>query len=95
MVDLVEQAKLAEQCERYEDMAAAMKAETQRNPQLDDEQRNLLSVAYKNVVGARRSSWRVISSIEQKNTETGPVVKEYREQIEKELESTCNEVLVK
>ena len=28
--------------------------------------RNLLSVAYKNVVGARRSSWRVISSIEQK-----------------------------
>lgn len=97
MVDLVEQAKLAEQCERYEDMAAAMKAETQRNPQLDDEQRNLLSVAYKNVVGARRSSWRVISSIEQKTTETGkaPVAKEYREQIEKELESTCNEVLVK
>ena len=30
------------------------------------EERNLLSVAYKNVVGARRSSWRIISSIEQK-----------------------------
>ena len=29
------------------------------------QERNLLSVAYKNVVGARRSSWRVISSIEQ------------------------------
>lgn len=96
MVDLVEQAKLAEQCERYEDMAAAMKAETQRNPQLDDEQRNLLSVAYKNVVGARRSSWRVISSIEQKGTgDKNGVAKAYREQIEKELESTCNEVLVK
>lgn len=96
MVDLVEQAKLAEQCERYEDMAAAMKAETQRNPQLNDEQRNLLSVAYKNVVGARRSSWRVLSSIEQKSAdEKRAVTKEYREQIEKELESTCNEVLVK
>uniref|UniRef100_A0A674NT34 14-3-3 domain-containing protein n=1 Tax=Takifugu rubripes TaxID=31033 RepID=A0A674NT34_TAKRU len=88
------QAKLAEQCERYEDMAAAMKAETQKNPQLDDEQRNLLSVAYKNVVGARRSSWRVISSIEQKSIDDkSAVAKEYREQIEKELESTCNEVL--
>ena len=31
-----------------------------------NEERNLLSVAYKNVVGARRSSWRIISSIEQK-----------------------------
>lgn len=98
MADLVEQAKLAEQCERYEDMAAAMKAETQKNPQLDDEQRNLLSVAYKNVVGARRSSWRVISTIEQKakdNEKKYVIVKEYREKIEKELESTCNEVLVR
>uniref|UniRef100_G1TVD5 14-3-3 domain-containing protein n=1 Tax=Oryctolagus cuniculus TaxID=9986 RepID=G1TVD5_RABIT len=32
-----------------------------------DKNENLLSVAYKNVVGARRSSWRVVSSIEQKN----------------------------
>lgn len=98
MGDLVEQAKLAEQCERYEDMAAAMKAVTQKNPQLDDEQRNLLSVAYKNVVGARRSSWRVISSIEQKakgDEKRSSIIKEYREQIEKELESTCKEVLVK
>ena len=34
--------------------------------ELVNEERNLLSVAYKNVVGARRSSWRIISSIEQK-----------------------------
>lgn len=98
MSDLVEQAKLAEQCERYEDMAAAMKAEIQKNPDLDGEQRNLLSVAYKNVVGARRSSWRVISTIEQRAKDTGEknaIIKEYREKIEKELESTCNEVLVR
>lgn len=98
MADSVEHARLAEQCERYEDMAAAMKAEIKKNPQLDDEQRNLLSVAYKNVVGARRSSWRVISTIEQKakdNEIKYALVKEYREKIEKELESTCNEVLVR
>ena len=34
--------------------------------ELTNEERNLLSVAYKNVVGSRRSSWRVISSIEAK-----------------------------
>ena len=36
------------------------------NLELTNEERNLLSVAYKNVVGSRRSSWRVISSIEAK-----------------------------
>lgn len=34
--------------------------------ELDIDERSLLSVAYKNVIGARRASWRVISSIEQK-----------------------------
>ncbi|CAO2577838.1 14-3-3 protein beta/alpha [Lemmus lemmus] len=43
-----------------------MKAVTEQGHELSNEERNLLSVAYKNVVGARRSSWRVISSIEQK-----------------------------
>ncbi len=56
---------------RYDDMAASMKAVTETGIELSNEERNLLSVAYKNVVGARRSSWRVISSIEQK-TEVPP-----------------------
>lgn len=65
---LVQRAKLAEQAERYDDMAEAMKLVTQaeNGADLSSEERNLLSVAYKNIVGARRSSWRVISSIEQK-----------------------------
>ena len=53
--DLVQRAKLAEQAERYEDMAQAMKSVTALNEELSNEERNLLSVAYKNVVGARRS----------------------------------------
>ncbi len=58
--------------------------------------RNLLSVAYKNVVGARRSSWRVISSIEQKtegSERKQQMAKEYREKIEKELRDICGDVL--
>lgn len=53
---------------RYDDMAEAMKEVTKSNSELTTEERNLLSVAYKNIVGAKRSSWRVISSIEQKAT---------------------------
>ena len=43
-----------------------MKAVAQQPQELTVEERNLLSVAYKNVIGSRRASWRVISSIEQK-----------------------------
>ena len=71
---------------------------TEANKPLSEEERNLLSVAYKNVVGGRRSSWRVISSIEQKTTdneEKTKLAKEYRETIEEELNKICNEVLVR
>uniref|UniRef100_UPI00398F7C0D 14-3-3 protein beta/alpha-1-like isoform X1 n=2 Tax=Pristiophorus japonicus TaxID=55135 RepID=UPI00398F7C0D len=94
--ELVQKAKLAEQAERYDDMAAAMKGITEKGDELSNEERNLLSVAYKNVVGARRSSWRVISSIEQKNEGSDKkqtMAKSYREKIEKELQDICTDVL--
>ncbi|XP_074655995.1 14-3-3 protein beta/alpha-1-like [Tubulanus polymorphus] len=94
--DLVQKAKFAEQAERYDDMAAAMKSVTEKNKDLSNEERNLLSVAYKNVVGARRSSWRVISSIEQKTESTDKrqaMAKAYRQKIEVELRQICNTVL--
>ncbi len=93
----VQRAKLAEQAERYDDMASAMKKVTESGNELSNEERNLLSVAYKNVVGARRSSWRVISSIEQKTEGSDrkqTMAREYREKIEKELREICNDVLV-
>uniref|UniRef100_UPI0037E8CB2B 14-3-3 protein zeta/delta-like n=1 Tax=Semicossyphus pulcher TaxID=241346 RepID=UPI0037E8CB2B len=92
----VQKAKLAEQAERYDDMATAMKKVTEEREKLSDEERNLLSVAYKNVVGARRSSWRVVSSIEQKaegSEGKQAMAKEYRETIEKELKDICMDVL--
>jgi len=94
--ELVQRAKLAEQAERYDDMAASMKKVTERGEELTNEERNLLSVAYKNVVGARRSSWRVISSIEQKtegNERKQSMAKEYREKVENELREICDDGL--
>lgn len=96
--ELVQRAKLAEQAERYDDMAAAMKEVTETGVELSNEERNLLSVAYKNVVGARRSSWRVISSIEQKtegSERKQQMAKEYRVKVEKELREICYDVLVR
>merc|ERR1712042_116816 len=91
---LIQRAKLAEQAERYDDMATAMKNVTKMEAgPLSTEERNLLSVAYKNIVGAKRSSWRVISSIEQKATGKEALASEYRERIEKELAEVCGEVL--
>uniref|UniRef100_A0A3Q0T433 Tyrosine 3-monooxygenase/tryptophan 5-monooxygenase activation protein, theta polypeptide a n=1 Tax=Amphilophus citrinellus TaxID=61819 RepID=A0A3Q0T433_AMPCI len=89
-------AKLAEQAERYDDMAECMKAVTEMGEELSNEERNLLSVAYKNVVGARRSSWRVISSIGLKTEgceKKQQLVKEYREKVESELDEICKCVL--
>lgn len=79
-------AKLAEQGERYDEMVEEMKkvAQMVHDQELSVEERNLLSVAYKNVIGARRASWRIISSIEQKeeskgNEEHVKRIKKYRE----------------
>ncbi|KAG2468365.1 tyrosine 3-monooxygenase/tryptophan 5-monooxygenase activation protein, theta polypeptide a [Polypterus senegalus] len=94
--ELIQKAKLAEQAERYDDMAAAMKNVTEQGGELSNEERNLLSVAYKNVVGARRSAWRVISSIEQKtegDDKKRDLVKQYREKVEVELKDICMDVL--
>merc|ERR1711964_509419 len=85
-------AKLAEQAERYDEMADYMKQVGSSGGDLTVEERNLLSVAYKNAVGSRRASWRIISSVEQKEQSKGndanvTHAKAYRSKVEAELQS--------
>ncbi|CAN1759215.1 14-3-3-like protein D [Linum perenne] len=92
-------AKLAEQAERYDEMVEAMKNVAKCGVELTVEERNLLSVGYKNVIGAKRASWRILSSIEQKEESRGNEVnakriKEYRHKVETELTDICNDVMV-
>ena len=92
----LETAKIAEQAERYDDMVEAMKVVVKlANGDLKDEERNLLSVAYKNVVGAKRSAWRILKSVEDKASEGKKknLASEYCLKIEGELNDKCNEVL--
>jgi len=96
--DAIYMARLAEQAERYDEMSDAMKLVAELNEELTVEERNLLSVAYKNVVGSRRASLRIISSIEQKEESRGKEdhlikAREYRKKVEKELTTICNDIL--
>ena len=68
-------------------MVTAMKTVASLDVELTVEERNLLSVAYKNVIGARRASWRIISSIEQKEENKAAedklkMIKAYRSQVQ-------------
>ena len=91
---LVYRAKLAEQAERFDEMVTDMKEVAKQQQELSIEERNLLSVAYKNVIGSRRASWRVITSIEQKGDDsTAPITKGYKIKIEDELVGICNDIL--
>ncbi|KAG6403227.1 hypothetical protein SASPL_135444 [Salvia splendens] len=93
-------AKLAEQAERYEEMVQFMDKLVASAPatELSVEERSLLSVAYKNVVGSVRAAWRIVSSIEQKeearkNDDHVPLVKDYRSKVEAELSHVCAGIL--
>jgi 14-3-3 protein epsilon len=95
---LVYLAGLAEQAERYDEMAEYMEAVSKMPEDLSLQERNLLSVAYKNLVGKLRAAWRVASSIEQKQKASGPeeaarMAHEYCANIEAEIRELCNKVI--
>ncbi len=92
-------ARLAEQCERYDEMVEhASDFAKAGSEELNLEERNILSVAFKNVVGTRRAAWRVLTSIEKKENNKGNAqnvdkVKYYKRQIEEELTRICQDIL--
>merc|ERR1719219_2939441 len=91
-------AKLAEQAERYDEMAGYMESVGNVANELSVEERNLLSVAYKNAVGSRRAAWRIITSVEQKektkgNEEQAGYAKAFLSKVEAELRKICDTIL--
>ena len=62
---------------------------------LNEEERNLLSVAYKNSVGSRRSAWRALSSIEERSGDDKKtkLITDYKHKVEKELDKFCYDIL--
>lgn len=108
---LIYLSKLAEQCERYDGKHSFLSLNyllemvdyTKQfckigSNELSLDERNILSVAYKNIIATRRAAWRVLSSIQKKEnnkgfTENVAKVKQYKDTIEKEMTNVCQEVL--
>lgn len=79
-------ARVAEQAEKFDDMVdflnEAIKAKNGENFTIDE--RNLLSVGFKNQIGANRGAIRTIGAIEQnpKYQKFGDALKSYKSKIE-------------
>ena len=95
--DLLFKIKLAEQAERFEDMVNFANELVKMGKELSNEERNLLSVAYKNSIGARRTAWRALVAIEAKDQEKGgkhvEIIKQYKKKVEQELEKIAQDVI--
>lgn len=65
----------------------------QFDSELSNDERNLLSVAYKNSVKTRRDAWRTIQAVQNKEELKGnkflPLITYYKEKIETELKNIC------
>ena len=99
MADYDEQiflARVAEQADRFEDMVDHLEKAVQlKNDDLNSEERNLLSVGFKNLIGSRRSALRSIGGIEQntKYAHFADGLKSYKVKIENELYDQCMRVI--
>ena len=88
--------RVAEQAERFEDMVEFLTPVVQeKGANLSVEERNLLSVAFKNLVGSRRTAWRTISAIEQnpKYAHFADAIAGYKKRIEEELFKNCESII--
>jgi 14-3-3 protein epsilon len=92
--DLVFLARTAEAAERYDDMCKCMSELVNccKGEGMTVDERNLLSVAYKNVIGARRASWRTLNA-ESQDEKNSSLIEKYKSQVEEELKQICNNVL--
>jgi 14-3-3 protein epsilon len=93
-------AKMCEQAERYEDMVKVFKEITDSKVELEVEERNLLSAAFKNQIGSRRTAFRALTAIEQKEeskkdskSDNVKLIKTFKKKIEEEISGICNEVV--
>ncbi|KAL3115046.1 hypothetical protein niasHT_016147 [Heterodera trifolii] len=90
--------EVCEKARRYDDMVEAVRKLIKLDPNLNPEERILLSTAYKGAMASRRSSWRGLVSIEERTGASlsdaqQQVLENYREKVQNELVNTCQELL--
>jgi len=90
-------AKLFERAERYEDMVVWITKFIQLEPKLSMDERNILSAGFKNIIGGKRSSWRLLQNLERKEEKKGNNtnlngVREIKKKVENEMRRICDDI---
>ena len=91
-------AMLAEQCSRYEDMMTFLEDMVKtKTEDLSSDERNLLSIAYKNTISQDRQAIRTLLAYESKEAKKSDspyleFIREYKVKVQKELEDLCNKI---
>ena len=89
-------ARVAEQVERFEDMVDFLsKVLDVKGAEVSSDERNLLSVAFKNLISSKRAACRTIAAIEQnpKYSKYASALADYKAQIEDKLTNDCKSII--
>ena len=89
-------ARVAEQAERFEDMVEYIaRVLDSKAGDVSSDERNLLSVAFKNLIASKRQACRTIVAIEQnpKYAKFGGALATYKGQIEEQLIADCMRII--
>jgi 14-3-3 protein epsilon len=89
-------AKLYERAEKFDDMVKWINKFVQLDSNLTHDERNILSAGYKNVISAKRASWRLLHSLEKKeekkNSPNLGYLLEIKGRVEDEMRKICDEI---
>ena len=89
-------ARVAEQAERFEDMVDQLEhVLAEKGADVTSDERNLLSVAFKNLISSKRAACRTIAAIEQnpKYSKFGEALAGYKQGIEQKLQDDCQRII--
>lgn len=102
--DLAYLIKITDQSEQSDSMLSYIHELIRRKNTLDAEERNQLSIAYKNKVGPERTSWRILDSIEKREVSKQAttdaerarfkeLLNQVRSEVESKLIGQCEEII--
>jgi 14-3-3 protein epsilon len=94
--ELIFLARVAEQAERFEDMVDFLeKVLKEKGGSVSSDERNLLSVAFKNLISSKRAACRTITAIEQnpKYAKFSEDLARYKLDIESKLTADCQRIV--
>ena len=89
-------ARVAEQAERFDDMVTFLERVLDtKGADVSSDERNLISVAFKNLISAKRAACRTIGAVEQnpKYSRFNDALLGYKTSIEQQLIGDCNRII--